>query len=276
MTITLKINGEVTYEAEINIQKAGQIIAFLGAGAPPNYAPEGDAAPLTTFSLQAGGNTSGSPRQAISDAQAKTNSQKIAALAKYLKNRGQEVFTRAEILEQFRRAGESTPKNIGRDLKDAVSFGYICESDNQRNEFYLTNDGEAGVVSKFVSLAMSSKNSKPRSKIRKPSLIEPTNPTLKSLEFSPIQEGLPDYWKITKKGDRVLWLLQVCKLQNVKELSTKDIEYVAKQLDDNVPASGVNSLTEASRKSAYLSKRGNTYSILGPGTTYIQSLKNNQ
>src|SRR5215831_5614520 len=146
MTVQITIKGDnLNYSGETSLLKAGQILAFLGSEqSASSYAPEPRVGSLTM------GSPSASPRQLIVESNAKSNPQKIAVIGKYLKDRGQNEFSRAEVLDQFRRAGESTPKNIGRDLQDAVRSGYICESDTQKNEYYLTRPGEEALESRFV------------------------------------------------------------------------------------------------------------------------------
>ncbi|MES2014271.1 MAG: hypothetical protein V4437_00455 [Patescibacteria group bacterium] len=275
MTVKITINGDgLNFEGETNLHKAAQVIAFLGteqADAPSGYGKQ-DGARLLGMTPSSGR----TPRQIISQSLAKTNPQKIAAIGLYFKERGQDVFTRSEIAEQFRRAGEQIPKNVGRDLKEAVRLGLICESEGQRDEYYLTSDAETEIAETFSSSSNTSGAPKTRStklKVRKStaSTQEPTNKSLKDMNFTPIVDGLPNYWK-TKKGDRVLWILKVGKNNGMANLDNKDIEYVGKKLDDHIPSSNVNSLSEVNRKRGYLSRNGTVYTLLGPGINYLEGL----
>lgn len=269
MSVQITIKGEnLDYQGETTLNKAGQILAFLGTEQTSPHSP----APAASVMLPALQSTI-TPRNAISEANAKSNPQKIAALGKYLRDRGQNAFTRSEVLEQFRRAGESTPKNIGRDLKDAVIFGFICESDTQKNEYYLTNNGEEAVLNKFAGDASSAKKgSRPKSRKISAQTSEPNNQKLKDITWATTWEGLPKYWDLQKKSDRILWMLYVAKAQDVKEMTNKDIEYVARQLDDDAPASNINALTQAAKKNGYITRKGAVYTLLGPGTTYVKNL----
>lgn len=269
MSVQITIKGEnLDYQGETTLHKAGQILAFLGTEQSPSHNPASSSSVMLS-ALQ----STTTPRNAIGEANAKSNPQKIAALSKYLRDRGQDAFTRAEVLEQFRRAGESTPKNIGRDLKDAVIFGFICESDTQKNEYYLTNNGEAAVLSKFAGdTSISKKGSRPKMRKTSAQTSEPANQKLKDITWATTWEGLLKYWDLQKKSDRILWILYVAKAQDVKEMTNRDIEYVAKQLDDDAPASNINALTQAAKKSGYITRKGSVYALLGPGTTYVKNL----
>lgn len=275
MTVKISIEGEgLQYSGETNLHKAAQIIAFMGteqsslqnSGASA-AAPSSLMAPATP-AMQ----TNMTPRQFINQAGAKTNVQKIAVIAKYLKDRSREVFVRNEIVEEFRRAGEVSPKNIGRDIKETVIAGYICESPDQTGEYYLTNEGEEAIIEKFT-MEKDGKKSKPKAKKAKStaSSSEPTNASLKDLVFIPKIDGVPSYWDI-KKSDRIHWILFAAKAHKVDELTNKDIEYVAKMLGDNIGSSTVDAFSKTNRKQSYLHKNGTTYRILQPGIDHLQGL----
>lgn len=276
MTVKISIEGDgLQYGGETNLHKAAQIIAFMGA--EQSSLQNSGARVATSSSLMAPSTSVAqsnmmTPRQFINQAGAKTNVQKIAVIAKYLKDQGREVFVRSEIVEEFRRAGEVSPKNIGRDIKEAVIAGYICESPDQTGEYYLTNEGEEAVMGKFV-MGKEGKKSKPKTKRVKstnPS-AEPTDTSLKALVFTSKIGGIPPYWDM-KKGDRIHWILFAAKAQKVDELTNKDIEYVAKELGDNIPSGNVDALSSVNRKQSRLHKKGRMYRILQPGIDHLQGL----
>ena len=274
MAVKITIEGGgLKFETETTLQKAAQVIAFLDLDHVDML--KGSIGPEVQPRLGGTPSTGRTPRQIIDQASAKSNAQKIAAVGLYFKERGQNVFARSEIAEQFRRAGEQIPKNMGRDLKDSVRSGFICESEGQRDEYYLTNDAENLITQGFTSngtlTTPKGRTSKPKARKSATSTQEPTNQNLMQITFTPVVKGLPNYWA-TKKGDRVLWILQVAKNNSVSLMDTKDIEYAGKQLDDHIPGGNVNSLTEAQRKKGYLNKQGNQYKLLGPGITYLAML----
>ncbi len=275
MPVKITIEGEgLHYSGETTLHKAAQIIAFMGT--EQINLQNSETGTTTSSSLivtpPSAVQINMTPRQFINEATAKTNVQKIAVIAKYLKDRNREVFVRSEIVEEFRRAGEISPKNIGRDIKETVIAGYICESPDQTGEYYLTNEGERAVVEKFT-MEKESKKSKPKTKKTKStaSSSEPTNTSLKALMFIPKIDGVPPYWNM-KKSDRIHWILFAAKDHKIEELTSKDIEYVAKALGDNIPSSNVDALSSANRKQSRLHKNGTTYRILQPGIDHLQSL----
>ena len=274
MAVKISIEGEgLHYSGETNLHKAAQIIAFMGTE-QNNLQNSGasTATPNGLISPSSAMKNNMTPRQFINQAGAKTNVHKIAVIAKYLKDRNRDVFVRSEIVEEFRRAGEVSPKNIGRDIKETVIAGYICESPDQTGEYYLTNEGEDAIVEKFT---MQKEGKKSKSKAKKTksttSSSEPTNASLKDLVFVPKIDSVPSYWDI-KKSDRVHWILFAAKAHKVDELTNKDIEYVAKMLGDNIGSSTVDAFSKINRKQSYLHKNGTTYRILQPGIDHLQGL----
>src|SRR6185437_7778481 len=128
--------GKVGYEDEITPSQAAQIIAFLNDQA--GSASLGTA--LTSGSSSAANGREGAraagPRAALDASGARTNPQKIVALAAYVLQDGGETFKLDAIKVQFQRARETMPKNLHRDLASAIATGWIEES--APGEYYLT------------------------------------------------------------------------------------------------------------------------------------------
>jgi hypothetical protein len=82
----------------------------------------------------------------------KRNPDKIATIAKYLKNTGHPTFSRTEAREAFREARETEPGNYARDFKWAQYAGWI--GGNDASGFYLTRTGETAVNSRFSGEAV--------------------------------------------------------------------------------------------------------------------------
>jgi len=82
----------------------------------------------------------------------KRNPDKIATIAKYLKDTGHSTFSRTEAREAFRQARETEPGNYARDFKWAQYAGWIGGDDS--SGFYLTRTGENAVNSRFSDEAV--------------------------------------------------------------------------------------------------------------------------
>jgi len=67
---------------------------------------------------------------------------KILAVGRYLRDfEGQSDFTREDIRNQFRSAGEPQPANFPRDFQKALRAAWIAE-DRQNGRYYVTRTGD--------------------------------------------------------------------------------------------------------------------------------------
>src|SRR3954471_21104234 len=108
-TTTLILKGKIGYEEEITAAQAAQIIAFLNAeeGSAPSLG--GPALGQTQPTAQANAKSVENARDAILRSGAKTNPEKIVALAAYVLLDGGETVKADAIKAQFQRARETTP-----------------------------------------------------------------------------------------------------------------------------------------------------------------------
>ena len=167
MTVKIILEGEVKYTGEIGVGQAAQILNFIDASSRGSVSES--VLPVANSVLGTGlSRRKVSPRQAISESLAKTNPQKIVALAKYVCDKqGQEYFSKKEIQLGFQRAGGGMPKNIGRDLRDAIELGYIAPSEDTPDEFFLTEFGEEQIAKQFIEAPRKRTNRKPSGKKRR-------------------------------------------------------------------------------------------------------------
>lgn len=173
--ITLILKGKIGYEEKITAAQAAQIIAFLNA-------EEGDAPTLGEPVLAPKPPTRDAKvklienaRDAIVRSGAKTNPEKIVALAAYVRLDGGETVKADAIKAQFQRARETTPAKFACDLSTAISSGWISEGEG--GELYLTNkvDGifeEGFVFPKGPSNGRSRSTKKASTKSVKPDTLE--------------------------------------------------------------------------------------------------------
>jgi hypothetical protein len=135
MSVKISLNGDgLNYEGQIELLQATKIMAFI---VQPEIieasAPDVIDAPLGIETNNAGSSTRQfeSPRVAIKQLNAQTNPQKIVAIALYLGATPENgnLTTIENVLIEFKKAGEPTPKNISRDLRVAVSDGYVYKEE---------------------------------------------------------------------------------------------------------------------------------------------------
>lgn len=82
-------------------------------------------------------------REFLDHVQPKSNSEKIAAFAGYLRDHvGQEDASKDEIKTCFRTAGDALPGNFHRDFQNTIQSGWIAEDPAKPGRFYLTRKGE--------------------------------------------------------------------------------------------------------------------------------------
>lgn len=80
---------------------------------------------------------------------AQRNVEKIAAIAQFLKENGQDRFTSEQIKEQFPRAGEKVPGNFPRDFRWAIQSKWIAADHQNPKQHYITNTGVNAVTQQF-------------------------------------------------------------------------------------------------------------------------------
>lgn len=70
------------------------------------------------------------------------NPEKIAGIALYAREHlGQDRIQKAEVLDWFATAGEPAPRNLTRDLQNAISRRLIAEDHAKRGHYYVTQTG---------------------------------------------------------------------------------------------------------------------------------------
>jgi hypothetical protein len=149
--LSLQGNG-VTVEREIPESIARMIVTLVMGGAAMS--------PIVGRMASSAGGTTGieapgapesrqSVREFLNQVGPKRNADTITAIAAYLKNSGQESFTRDQVKDYFRKAGEPSPSNYNRDFADALSTGWIAEDHTNVGSYYITASGEDALRSGF-------------------------------------------------------------------------------------------------------------------------------
>jgi hypothetical protein len=273
--IKLTLSGAITFDQAVTKSQAGQIIAFLGTTvATPglDYAPK--AAAVTLPATNKAPVKFETPRVAIDLTGAKTNPEKIVALAGYVLQEGsRETFSVEDIKPLFKRAGEITPKNMGRDLLVAIKNGYIDEAD-QKGEYYFTRKATSTLEDGFASDDM------PR-KRRKSSNRRPSQPKqqliseeLQAVEVSTTIPGYPGFYQLKTKSDKFLWVLALAKKWHVGSLTPPEVAFLSDNIGDAIPTNDVTSYFRVNQRKGFVNKSLQDKKIrLTPiGEEYLSSL----
>ncbi len=221
-------------------------------------------------------NQATSLRELINEKFPKTNPQKITVVAYYLRDfLNQRTFSLDDIKIQFERAAEPIPQNLYRDLKQTVFSGWISES-AEIGKFFLTTSGESAVQGNFTNKTNSgAKKKQIRLKGHSTALVA-IRPDLEKFETETVLEDFGNYWKISKKGDRVLWILAVLNEKGFKNVNFKEIALLTRKLGDNIPAKNITALMEFHKKNGRVAPftEGTTrvLNILKPGVDYVKEL----
>lgn len=263
--ITVSITGEgLSLTIKTNLQKAGQIISFLGmeqnTPASASYEPAPAPRLLASKPVQ--------PKEIVVNSGAKTYPQKIAALAVYLRDQvGQETFTPQEIKVIFKKMGDE-PKNFTRDLKSAMELQYVICVDPASEQYELTDKG-----AEAVSQSFSGKATKKSVGSKRAVISNGVRDEVRQLETLGTLDGFPEYYGLATKADKILWLLAYADKGGVKTLTPTEVDYMSGELRDKVDAKGFTALNQRNIKNSFVSKTASGFQIQKKGIDHLKSLQ---
>lgn len=276
MDVKIKLDGNgLNFDGGITLFQATQIMAFIARPIDPDKADtpiELLSDPIQTGERKQITNTSRfeSPREAINTLQAKTNPQKVVALALYLGASSENgmVVEFDSILTEFAKAGEPTPKNISRDVKDAVTAGYVYPE--SKTSFRLLSSADAVPDQGFKKIKRRRGNSPktangkaaPKLVVREEVLSMPITTTL---------DGFADYFDFKGRADQILWILKYAESNKLNALNRLEITHICSKLGGTVDSKGFTSGNTANVKNGYISSAGSLFSITAKGNKYMSA-----
>ena len=279
MSVKVQLQGDgLNYETEATVIQAAKIIGFLNTQDPllndysssqqnnlPARSEFFDGTPRPQIS---------SPREALLESGAKTNVQKILVLGVYITERdASDEFASTELKTLFLKSGESAPRNLARDIREAIRAGYIAESFDNSDSFIVTNTGRRIITEGFSISNKQTTHRRKKSNGTSKSGLSKAYKAPDWLENSSVIDqlsGFPGYRKMKTRSDKILWILQWANLNGGNQLSGSDIEYVAKKLSDNVPNRQVASSLSPYLSKSLVSKNSDGYIILYDGTEFLK------
>ncbi len=275
MSVKVTISGDgLSFEKETDMLKAGQIIAFLSNDTAQQTGSQYYPAPAGAI-LGSGNVQRRSPRTALQESDASTNAEKIVVLANFICERdGTQTFSPKEIQVEFKKAGEALPKNFTRDFNQAIATGYILEGEDRG--LYLLTDLGLEVAEKGFSEARKTtptSNGSSKRKGGQKKKITSVREEVDNLEVVPHLDGYPDYWSLSTKGVRVLWLVAFASENNISGLSNVEVSFLASRLKDQIKAGDVTPLTKNNIKKGYMTTLKGLSKILKPGEDFLKEQK---
>jgi hypothetical protein len=211
-----------------------------------------------------------SPREAILSTDARTNIQKILVLGAYLARRdNSDEFAAAELKTLFVKAGEPAPRNLGRDIRDAVRAGYIMESVSSTDMYAVTNTGHKTLEDGFgTSTAKKARKKSTTKSSKKTEMPE----WLRTASVDDQLEGFPSYRQITTRSNRALWVLQWATNAGRERMTGTEISAVADKLSDHIPAKQVAACFSQHLSNNRVSKTTEGYKVLYSGSEFLKAL----
>ena len=269
MSVKVTLSGDgLNYESDASLVQAAKIIGFLNTEEPLPVEYSSGASGAFIDAPQT--KSLSSPREAILSTDAKTNAQKILVLGAYLAQRdNSDEFATAELKTLFVKAGEPAPRNLARDIRDAVKAGYIMESMTSSDMYAVTNTGYKTLENGFGTTPAKKPRKKSNGKSSKKAEV------LEWLQTSSVDDQLedfPSYRQISTRSNRVLWILQWAASAGRERLTGIEISAVADKLSDHIPAKQVAASFSQHLSNNRVSKTAVGYKVLYSGSEFLKTL----
>jgi hypothetical protein len=144
----------ITADKDVGQAIALAVLQLLYGDTPPSpavgSAPTGHTGASPLRVVRAGQPVS--VREFLEETSGKTIHAKITAIGRFMRDHeGQPDFSREEVKNRFRSAGEVMPANFPRDFQKALQAGWIGEDPQNRDRFYVTRRGDDAIEQKFGS-----------------------------------------------------------------------------------------------------------------------------
>ncbi|TCC52135.1 hypothetical protein E0H73_40065 [Kribbella pittospori] len=260
--VKITLTGKISYSDDITVMQAAQIVALI-EDAGGTYQPVvprggggllggGDRGHLTEGpTLNRGGQ---SPRDALDSSGAKTNPERIVALAVHLHaTDGADTVLPDDIKGLFKRTREATPKNFSRDLGEAVRVGWL--DGNDADGYYVTRKAQDVLEEGFESLRASraaSRSSGNRGGSTRPSSTPEAFAGIDEIDGE--LPGVISYHRVKKRTEKVLWALAKAKELGVASITGKDLSWLTDRLGDGIAVSDMTANYRSLNKSGLVNK----------------------
>lgn len=270
MSVTIIIQGDgLSFKKDINSQKAGQIIAFLGAAEEVAV----DDLSLSASNTKLIPETFQSPSALINESEAKTNAEKITVIGNHLQTKdGQEGFLATEVLLQLRKIGEK-PGNFSRDIATAASLQYIFPVDVKEGRYGISDKGLRAIENKFSETPRKKVKSKNTGGLKK---AMPPREEVLSLPIVATLDGYKDLHSIKTMSDSILWILAYADKHGIESLTPREVEALSDKLRKKIEQSGFSAHNQRNMKSGYVSRTGNLFKLQEKGFGHLKEMSSQQ
>lgn len=133
-------------------------------------------------------------------------------------------------------------KEISEELADRVIILVISGKENSSSNFSSLNE-QAQLSQKTTNKKKSTLQRKVLPKIE-------IRDEVKNMQVEPTSEKYGDYWKLSTKGNKILWLLAIAKQHNVEDLYHKEITYLSGEVGDHIESKGFSVLLEPHKRTS--------------------------
>lgn len=275
--LKLNISGKLAYSDTITVAQATRIITFIVEGAAGDTDLGLGSQDDKKHQQRRDAGSMANPREALDKSQAKTNPERIVALALYVTQDGAKgTFTLEDVKPLFRRARASVPGNISRDMDVAIRAGWVHESETS-GEFYVTSKAENVLDTGFEALRTKrSAPSRARSGSTKKTRTSSTEvpEVFKELdEIAPLLDGFGAYHKLKTKTDKFLWAVNYAKVNGVPTISAKELVWLTDRLGDGIITGDMSGNFRQNHKAGYVNRstQDQKFRITPTGETYLKS-----
>jgi hypothetical protein len=279
--VKITLSGKVSYQDDLTVNQAAQILAFIETSASMEVGTPAAAsrlAPLqaTTTTTR----TSLTPREALESSSAKTNPEKIVAFASTMLDDNHEgTFSLEDIKSLFRRARESTPKNFNRDFEKVIQAGWVDEAED-KGEYYLTTKGldalEAGFKAEGPKKAgvRTARKSTPKA-IETPEVFKNAGVD----ELPTTIGGYPAYTKLTNNKDRLIWALLLASTLKIASLNNQEIVWLTDHLGVGIHVGNMGASYSYAHKAGLVNRSiqdGKTRLVMPQAGEYLKGLTSSE
>jgi hypothetical protein len=281
MDVEIKLTGSgLQFESKVSLFQATQIMAFISRAEQANTPlsnggtiDSSDASVYEAHTLDANSLDAKtiyeSPHAAIAQTRAKTNPQKIVALAYYLgaTSTNQRHFTTDEILACFKKAGESTPKNINRDFREAVAAGYVFQEEKGTYRLLssvdsVQSEGFKKVAKKRATTSASGSQSKTKLVVRD---------EIKNMRISTSMDGHHDFFAIKSRADQILWVVEYTKTLGVDGVNRFEIIDFVKKVGGDITSKNFTASNVPNVKNGYIYSEQEVLRLTPKGQTQLKT-----
>lgn len=278
--MTIKIEGEgLTFNLEITMHQAGQIISFLSLAKPLQATQSNlDTANISILPEVIGeqNRVSSTPIDEINEAKAITFAQKITVIGSYLMKRdGKNYFLIDDVRSELKKLGQF-PSSFSRELKAAEHLRYIYE-ESKDGGYKLTELGKNSIQAKFSSESSSNKiNKKKKNATKKAIVPQIIRGEVQAIEPQTSMENFNNFYSCKTKREKILWILKFAEINGVSSLNPKEISFLSSKLSpkfkDQITIKAFSALNQFNLDNGYVAYNGKEYQIQEAGENNLKNI----